>query len=129
MAGFSPVGLQLRDFEPFRDVLRASIRYAGAVRIDHILGLNRLYVVPKGKGADEGTYIKMPFQALLSVLALESNRSSCIVIGEDLGTVPDGFREKLVDWGIWSYRVMMFEREYDGAFLQPLSLSQTLSGW
>jgi 4-alpha-glucanotransferase len=59
----------------------------------------------------------MPFEALLAVAALESVQYRCVVIGEDLGTVPDGFRERLLSWGIWSYRVMMFERGHDGAFL------------
>lgn len=117
LAGFNASGLALRSYEPFRAVLRASMRYAGAIRLDHILGLNRLYLVPAGYLPSQGTYVQMPFEALLAVAALESVNHRCVVIGEDLGTVPEGFRERLLDWGIWSYRVMMFERGYDGSFL------------
>ena len=97
-------------------MLRASMRYAGAVRLDHVLGLSRLYLVPHGYAADNGAYVKMPLQALLAVTAQESVANNCVVIGEDLGTVPEGFREQLADWGIWSYLVMMFERDDHGAF-------------
>lgn len=117
LAGFNSTGLALRLYEPFRAVLRASMRYAGAIRLDHVLGLNRLYLVPSGYPPSQGTYVQMPFEALLAVVALESVDHRCVVIGEDLGTVPDGFRDRLLDWGIWSYRVMMFERGYDGSFL------------
>ena len=117
LAGFNASGLALRFYEPFRAVLRASMRYAGAIRLDHVLGLNRLYLVPSGYLPNQGAYVQMPFEALLAVAALESISHRCVVIGEDLGTVPDGFREKLLDWGIWSYRVMMFERGHDGSFL------------
>ncbi len=117
LAGFNASGLALRSYEPFRAVLRASMRYAGAIRLDHVLGLNRLYLVPSGYLPSQGAYVQMPFEALLAVAALESVAHHCVVIGEDLGTVPDGFRERLLDWEIWSYRVMMFERGHDGSFL------------
>lgn len=116
LAGFNAAGLEVQSFAPFRDMLRASMRYAGAVRLDHVLGLNRLYLVPHGYAADNGAYVKMPLQALLAVTAQESIANDCVVIGEDLGTVPEGFREQLADWGIWSYLVMMFERDDHGAF-------------
>jgi 4-alpha-glucanotransferase len=116
LAGFNATGLQAQSFVPFSDMLAASMRHAGAVRLDHVLGLNRLYLVPSGYGAGEGTYVQMPFASLLAVVALESARHQCIAIGEDLGTVPHGFREQLSDWGLWSYRVMMFERANDGSF-------------
>ncbi len=116
LAGFSGGGLARRAFEPFREMLRAAMRYAGAVRIDHVLGLKRLYLIPQGFAADKGVYVRMPLKALLAVLAEESRAHSCIVIGEDLGTVPEGFREQLAASGIWSYRVMMFERDHTGAF-------------
>ncbi|MCG6203793.1 4-alpha-glucanotransferase [Rhodopseudomonas sp. HC1] len=112
LAGFNAAGLELTGFAPFREMLRASMRYAGAIRLDHVLGLNRLYLVPHGYAADSGVYVTMPFDALLAVTAQESVANRCVVIGEDLGTVPEGFRERLADWGIWSYRVMMFERDY-----------------
>jgi 4-alpha-glucanotransferase len=116
LAGFNAVGLEARSFEPFRDMLRASMRHAGAIRLDHVLGLNRLYLVPHGFAANNGVYVQMPFEALLAVTAQESVAHRCVVIGEDLGTVPEGFREQLADWGIWSYLVMMFERDHHGLF-------------
>jgi 4-alpha-glucanotransferase len=97
-------------------MLRASMRYAGAIRLDHVLGLKRLYLVPHGFAADNGVYVQMPFEALLAATAQESIKHRCVVIGEDLGTVPEGFREEMADWGIWSYQVMMFERDDDGGF-------------
>ena len=118
LAGYNAAGLEAADFAPFRQMLRASMRHAGAIRLDHVLGLNRLYVVPHGYKADQGVYIQMPFEAMLAIVALESVAHRCIVIGEDLGTVPEGFRDRLADWGLWSYRVMMFERDDAGDF-QP----------
>ncbi len=91
-------------------MLRAAMRHAGAVRIDHVLGLMRLYVVPHGLGAAKGAYLRMPFADMLAVVAEESRRWNCITIGEDLGTVPEGFRPTLAAWGVWSYLVVMFER-------------------
>jgi 4-alpha-glucanotransferase len=93
------------------------MRHAGAVRLDHVMGLKRLYLVPRGFGAADGVYVPMPFEAMLAVTALESVANRCVVIGEDLGTVPEGFRDRTRDWGIWSYLVMMFERDDQGAFL------------
>jgi 4-alpha-glucanotransferase len=116
LAGFNAAGLELQSFEPFREMLRASMRHAGAIRLDHVLGLKRLYLVPHGFAADNGAYVQMPFEALLATTALESHAHRCVVIGEDLGTVPEGFREQMADWGIWSYLVMMFERDNDGHF-------------
>ncbi len=112
LAGFNAAGLEARSFEPFRQMLQASMRHAGAIRLDHVLGLMRLYLIPRGFGADQGVYAPMPFQALMAVTAQESAANRCVVIGEDLGTVPEGFREEMADWGIWSYLVMMFERDY-----------------
>jgi 4-alpha-glucanotransferase len=116
LAGFNAAGLEMKSFEPYREMLRASMRYAGAIRLDHVLGLKRLYLVPRGFGPDNGVYVQMPFEALLAATALESVAHRCVVIGEDLGTVPEGFREQMADWGIWSYQVMMFERDDKGKF-------------
>lgn len=116
LAGFNAAGLELQSFAPYRDMLRASMRHAGAIRLDHVLGLKRLYLVPNGFSAADGVYVQMPFEALLAVTAQESTAHRCVVIGEDLGTVPEGFREQMADWGIWSYMVMMFERDDRGAF-------------
>ncbi|MDE2061783.1 MAG: 4-alpha-glucanotransferase, partial [Bradyrhizobium sp.] len=119
LAGFNAAGLELQLFEPYREMLRASMRYAGAIRLDHVLGLKRLYLVPHGFAADNGAYVQMPFEALLAATAQESMAHRCIVIGEDLGTVPEGFRDTMAEWGIWSYQVMMFERDERGAFRGP----------
>jgi 4-alpha-glucanotransferase len=119
LAGFSGVGLQAQGFAPFRDMLRASMRYAGAIRLDHVLGLKRLYIIPAGLRPDQGAYVRMPFEELLNVTAEESQARRCIVIGEDLGTVPRGFRAQVARHGIWSYQVMMFERDARGDFRPP----------
>ena len=116
LAGLHAAGLEIRSFEPYREMLRASMRYAGAIRLDHVLGLKRLYLVPHGFAANNGVYVQMPFEALLAATAQESVAHRCVVIGEDLGTVPEGFREQMADWGIWSYQVMMFERDDHGSF-------------
>ena len=116
LAGFNAAGLEILSFEPYREMLRASMRYAGAIRLDHVLGLKRLYLVPHGFAANNGVYVQMPFEALLATTAQESMAHRCVVIGEDLGTVPEGFREQIADWGIWSYQVMMFERDDHGRF-------------
>lgn len=118
LAGFNATGLALTTFTPFRDMLRAAMQYAGAIRLDHVLGLNRLYLVPEGNTADRGVYVRMPLEELLAETAIESVKNECVVIGEDLGTVPPGFRDKLAERGIWSYRVMMFERD-EATFLSP----------
>jgi 4-alpha-glucanotransferase len=116
LAGFNAAGLEQQSFAPYRDMLRASMRHAGAIRLDHVLGLKRLYLVPQGFSARDGVYVQMPFEALLAVTAQESVANRCVVIGEDLGTVPEGFRDQIADWGIWSYLVMMFERDDAGTF-------------
>jgi 4-alpha-glucanotransferase len=116
LAGFNAAGLERKSFEPYREMLRASMRHAGAIRLDHVLGLKRLYLVPRGFAPDSGVYVQMPFEALLAATAQESMAHRCVVIGEDLGTVPEGFREEMADWGIWSYQVMMFERDDHGRF-------------
>jgi 4-alpha-glucanotransferase len=121
LAAFNPVALESRQFQPFRTMLQASMRNAGAIRLDHVLGLKRLYLIPDGMRPDQGVYVRFPFEALLAVSAQESVRHRCIVIGEDLGTVPEGFRDALSDWGLWSYLVMLFERAPDGSFLPPES--------
>jgi 4-alpha-glucanotransferase len=121
LAGFNPAGLEDRQFEPFRRMLQASMRYARAIRLDHVLGLKRLYLIPHGVQASHGAYIRFPFEAMLAVAALSSIEHSCIVVGEDLGTIPENFRETLADWGIWTYQVMLFERSGDGAFFPPES--------
>ena len=124
LAGVNPAALIATDCAPFRELLRASMQYAGAIRLDHVLGLKRLYLVPSGVPADQGAYVRFPFEPLLAAAADESVNSKCIVIGEDLGTVPPGFRETLASWGLWSYHVMLFER----GRRRRLHLARSLSG-
>lgn len=119
LAPFNPRSFAANDFEPLRMLMRALMSHAGAVRMDHVLGLNRMFLIPHGRPATEGAYVHYPLEATLRVIAEESHRARCIVIGEDLGTVPDGFRDSLARWGLWTYRVMMFEREHDGRFRPP----------
>jgi 4-alpha-glucanotransferase len=119
LAGVNPARLIESGCAPFRQVLRASMQYAGAIRIDHILGLKRFYLVPRGLRADQGAYVRFPFEALLAAAAQESIANECIVIGEDLGTVPPGFQDTLARYGIWSFQVMLFQRAADGGFIAP----------
>ncbi|CAM2143322.1 4-alpha-glucanotransferase [Pararobbsia alpina] len=110
---FSPRGMINQGFSAFLDMLRASFRHAGGVRIDHILGLRRLWLVPDGSSARDGAYLHYPFDDLLRLIALESWRHRAIVIGEDLGTVPGGMRERLSESELLGIRVLWFERKKD----------------
>ncbi|HEY7743509.1 MAG TPA: 4-alpha-glucanotransferase [Burkholderiales bacterium] len=114
-----PDALSDTAYAPFVATLRANMRHAGALRIDHVMGLMRLYWIPPGGKPADGAYVHYPFQDLIGVLALESVRNRCLVIGEDLGTVPDAVREALAPLGVLSYRLLLFEKERDGAFKAP----------
>jgi 4-alpha-glucanotransferase len=116
---FSPAALRARGFEPFLATLRAVLAHAGGVRIDHAIGLQRLWVSPAGAHASEGAYLDYPFDDLLRLIALESHRHSAVVIGEDLGTVPPGFRERSARAGMAGMRVLWFERTRRGGFSAP----------
>jgi len=82
-----------------------------------VLGLNRVFLVPAGASPADGLYVRYPLEALLAVTVLASVETDCIVVGEDLGTVPKGFRDTMRDWGLWGYQVMLFERSRRGEFL------------
>ncbi|MFK8250495.1 glycogen debranching protein GlgX [Ancylobacter terrae] len=113
-----PMALARDGYEGFARLVAANMRHAGALRIDHVMGLRRLFLLPEGAGAGEGTYLAYPFADLAGQVALESHRARCLVVGEDLGTVPAGMREQLEADRMLSYRVLWFERE--GAdFLPP----------
>ena len=108
---FSPRALSADGFAPFIATLQACLRYAGGLRIDHAMGLRRLWVVPRGADANEGAYLAYPADDLQRLTALESHRHRAIVIGEDLGTVPAGFRDRIGEAGFYGMRVLWFERE------------------
>jgi 4-alpha-glucanotransferase len=113
LAAFSPRALRQYGYQAYIEMLRAAFHYAGGVRIDHILGLARLWLVPDGADGRHGAYLRYPFDDLMRLIALESHRYKAIVIGEDLGTVPAGFGEALADAGLMGIRVLWFEREGD----------------
>ncbi|MFR0352637.1 4-alpha-glucanotransferase [Streptomyces sediminimaris] len=101
-------------YAPYRRLLRALFRYAGALRIDHVMGLFRLWWVPQGRPPTEGTYVRYDAEAMLAILVLEASRAGAIVIGEDLGTVEPGVREKLRERGVLGTSVLWFERDWEG---------------
>jgi 4-alpha-glucanotransferase len=117
---FSPRAMRNQGFSAFIDMLRSAFAFAGGIRIDHILGLRRLWLVPEGEPAKNGAYLRYPLEDMLRLIALESWRHRAIVIGEDLGTVPPGFRERLSEHGLSGIRVLWFERTQDGkGFMAP----------
>ncbi len=118
LSAFSPQALVRQGYAPFIEMIRAALRHSGGLRIDHVLGLQRLWLVPSGVKATEGAYLRYPMEDLLRLIALESLRHRAIILGEDLGTVPEGFRERLSAAGILGLRVLWFEREW-GLYLAP----------
>jgi 4-alpha-glucanotransferase len=103
----------------FAETIRKNCRHGGALRIDHVMRFFRLYWIPDGMDASEGTYVLDRWKELLPILALESVREKFFIVGEDLGTVPDEVREALHRFGIFSYRVLYFEQDRDGRFRTP----------
>ncbi|HBC7420391.1 TPA: 4-alpha-glucanotransferase [Serratia marcescens] len=114
-----PHVMAARGYQPFIDLLRANMTNCGALRIDHVMALLRLWWIPYGETADRGAYVKYPVDDLLAVLALESQRHRCMVIGEDLGTVPVEIVGKLRDSGVYSYKVLYFESDGEHHFRAP----------
>jgi 4-alpha-glucanotransferase len=114
-----PEKLYAQQYQPIIDLFDANMRATGALRIDHVMALLRLWWVARGDDAKEGGYVYYPVEDLLGILALESHRHKSLVIGEDLGTVPDEIRAKLADNGVYSYRVFFFEQAPDGGFFSP----------
>ncbi len=125
----------------FAELLAANMRCAGALRLDHAMALLRLFWIPLGKTPADGIYVTYPLDALLAIARAQSALARCAIVGEDLGNVPDGFRDRMEWEGILSYRLLLFEREADGAFKAPdtypkLALATatthdlpTLAGW
>ncbi|MBK0397838.1 4-alpha-glucanotransferase [Limibaculum sp. M0105] len=117
LAPFSPEGLAAAGYRPFIETIRAVMRHAGLVRIDHILGFDRTFWVPRN-GAP-GSYVRMPRDVLMAIVRLEAVRASAVVIGEDLGVVPEGLRERMAESHLHGSAVMQFERDFAGDFRPP----------
>jgi 4-alpha-glucanotransferase len=140
ISAFSPTGLKRNGFQAFIEMLRANFAHAGGLRIDHVMGLQRLWVIPMGSPPNEGAYLNYPLDDMLRLLSLESWRHEAIVLGEDLGTVPEGLHEKLSEREILGMRVLLFEQD-DATFKPIMKWSKdalattsthdlpTLTGW
>lgn len=115
----NPQAMRAKGYQPFAELIRANMKHCGALRIDHVMGLLRLWWIPKGKSPQDGAYIYFPVKELIAILALESQRNQCSVIGEDLGTVPPEIVALLADAGIYSYKVFFFETAEDGGYVSP----------
>ena len=114
-----PERMREQAYGSYIETLRTNMRHAGALRLDHVMALMRLYWVPPGRGAKAGAYMSYPLEDLLGIMALESHRHRCLIIGEDLGTVPPRMREAMREWGILSYCPLFFERGEGGSFKRP----------
>lgn len=119
LTAFSPTGLVASGFATYRDMLHTAFAHAGGMRIDHAMGLNRLWVIPEGASGAEGAYLRFPETDFLRLIRLESQRHRAIVLAEDLGTVPEGFQDRLRDAAIDGMRVLWFERDPAQAFTRP----------
>ncbi|MCW2351630.1 4-alpha-glucanotransferase [Sphingobium sp. B12D2B] len=138
---YSPHALRARGFRPWIRMIRAALRHAGGLRIDHAFGLRRLWVIPEGAPSTEGVYLDYPFEDLLRILAIESHRSHALIIAEDLGTAPESFMEVIAARGILGMSVLWFERDAHGKFAaasayRPHSVAMTgthdtptVAGW
>jgi 4-alpha-glucanotransferase len=114
-----PRGLAREGYAELLALVQSNCHAAGALRIDHAFSLARLYWIPRGADPRSGTYVEYPLDDVRGIVALASARERCVVIGEDLGTVPEGFRERMAATGILSYRILFFERRLDGTFVPP----------
>lgn len=141
ITAFDPFALARTGYRGFIETIRAALAHAGGIRIDHALGLDRLWVIPEGASASEGAYLTMPGEHLKRIVAIEAHRAAALVIAEDLGTVPPGFRNDLAARGMLGMRVLPFERDREGAFTPPSTWdaeavamtgthdTPTLAGW
>ncbi|MBV2129331.1 4-alpha-glucanotransferase [Arsukibacterium indicum] len=111
LLAYNPQTLRQKAYQPFIALIRANMRYAGALRLDHVMALLRLWCCPPGADATAGGYISMPAEALFAIMALESQRNHCVVIGEDLGTVPVEISQLMAKYQVMSYRVFMLEQK------------------
>ena len=113
-----PFMMESQNFQDFIGLIRNNMRYYGALRLDHVMSLFRLWWVAAGSSPTEGAYVHYPLSQLLTVLALESSRARCLVIGEDLGVVPDEMRRAMPEYGLYHYKVLLFEKD-GGRFRRP----------
>jgi 4-alpha-glucanotransferase len=113
-----PLRMQAQRLQGFVRLIRNNMRYYGALRLDHVMALFRLWWVASGFSPTEGAYVHYPLEQLLTVLSLESSRSACLVVGEDLGVVPDEIRRAMPEFGLYHYKVLLFEK-LDGRFRRP----------
>lgn len=118
LGAFSPQAMKEKGYGAYIEMLRATFKYAGGARIDHVLGLSRLWLVPQGESPEQGAYLKYPMHDLLRLIALESWRHRAIVIGENLGTVPSGFNDIMAQYGLLGIQVLLFQQDA-GRFLTP----------
>ena len=114
LAAYAPRKLAAAGYAPVRQVLRQAMRHCGVLRIDHALGLNRSYWIPDD--GSPGGYIRQPFQSLMGIIAIEAHRAGTLVVGEDLGLVPEGFRDTMAAQGYYGYSVLQYEKAADGGF-------------
>lgn len=117
---FIPGALRESGYELIIKTIRHNLQHAGALRIDHALGLFRLFWIPEGMTPHEGTYVRYPYEDLLGIIALESVRNQCVIIAEDLGTIGEEVRDAIYRFGMLSYRLFYFERDWPNrTFLPP----------
>ena len=123
LAPISPVAMAETDAAPIETMMTAVMRHAGAVRVDHAMGLARLWLIPAGRPSLEGAYVRYPLKRTLAALSRASQAKGCMVIGEDLGVVPDGFRPLMEHREMHAYKVFLFERD-EGGFRDPQTWSR-----
>ena len=123
-----PTEMQSRGVSGFIQRMRTNIPCYGALRLDHVMSMYRLWWMTAGHSPTEGAYVHYPLNALLAVVALESVRNACLVIGEDLGNVPDAIRRAIPEYGLYECKVLLFEKGGDGRFRRPQELARRALG-